>query len=568
MMGKQRVFTFLAISLLLALIQPAFSQQAVPPVAADDSVPTFAVTRTQTGGSPRLSVTAKPRSADLYLDGNYLGSGALNDYGVSAGVHTLLLRAPGYSDLTGRVTVPPETTVSVTASLRKAEGYLVVRALPQDAEVTITAAGNTPAAFATEAQAVPPSAPGPANGGTHQFLLPAGTYSVTTTAFGYAPAVQTVDVQDKHTVAVSATLSARPLHIEALTVTPSTFNPADPGRLGTTTIAFSVSAPGRGGWSVTAADGSVVRDGVIGPFAQSNQRVDWNGRTADGQPLEPGRYVISVTVTDSTGRQERDQTEVVLTASERTVGHNLYSGLSGLFYLPLPDTLPAGSYQVGSVFGAWRTDIYGPALLRIPMAVGARIGLPGSVEMSATFRADLTDQSDKSRVAGTLSAHYMAFHTDGTYSLRGAPAVSVTAQTKTDQGFSGPDTAASFPGVSLLFSLDWGGNLVRLGVTPEFHVGPTYPVYFETEPAAIWKYWLYWRGGIYVNHGAFSGGVSAVLRTEPNTVASPAYPLGLAGEFHWVVPRTYLLLSAVMSLEWHGGTHFTPLPFVGISFLY
>jgi len=524
--------------------------------------------RTQTGGSPRLSVTAEPRSVDLYLDGNYLGSGALNDYPVSAGLHTLLLRAPGYEDLTGRITVPPETTVTVTASLRKAEGYLVVRTLPHNAEVTVTAAGSTPAAFAHEAQIAPTSALRPAAGGTRQFLLPAGTYTVTTTAFGYQTTVQTVDVSDKQTVTVSATLSPQPLHIEALTVTPSTFNPADPGRMGTTAIVFSVTAQGNGRWSVTEADGRVIREDVIGPFTQSKQRVDWDGKTAGGQPLEPGRYVISVTVTDSAGRQESGQTEVVLTESERTVGHSLYSGLGGLFYLPLPETLPAGSYQVGSVSGAWHTDIYGPALLRIPMAVGARIGFPGPLEIAATLRADLTDQGDKSRVAGTLSAHYLVFHTDGKYPLRGAPAVSVTAQTKTDQGFSGPDTAASFPGVSLLFSLDWGGDLFRLGVAPEFHLGPTYPVYFETQPAAIWKYWLYWRGGIYVNHGAFSGGLSAVLRTEPNTVASPAYPLGLAGEFHWIVPHTYLLLSAVISLEWHGEKHFTPSPFVGISFLY
>ena len=71
------------------------------------------------GGSTAVNVSSNPASADVSLDGNFIGNSTAN-LKLAPGKHTIVVKMAGWKDWTRDINVQSGSEVQLTASLEKA----------------------------------------------------------------------------------------------------------------------------------------------------------------------------------------------------------------------------------------------------------------------------------------------------------------------------------------------------------------------------------------------------------------------------------------------------------------
>ncbi|MFH2116177.1 MAG: PEGA domain-containing protein, partial [Spirochaetota bacterium] len=102
---------------------------------ANTPLPELKVEATALGGSSALSIRSDVRGAEVWVDYIRRGTVPLDITGLTPGSHLLLLRMDGYYDNSMQLTLAPNTTTTVTASLRLKTGYVQLLTEPGDAVV-------------------------------------------------------------------------------------------------------------------------------------------------------------------------------------------------------------------------------------------------------------------------------------------------------------------------------------------------------------------------------------------------------------------------------------------------
>jgi hypothetical protein len=285
-------------------------------------------------------------------------------------------------------------------------------------------------------------------------------------------------------------------------------NPDNPGVLGSLEVSFSVSGPGTGEIAILDSDSRTVFSDSLPAFAAWDQSYRWNCLDSHGRPLPDGPYLFLVTGRGSSGEQDRSiEMPLRIDRSLRTAPRSLWSGGAGLLYAPSSESLPPGGLQVSLLAGVHSDGL----TFRSPAALGARIGLPGGVEIDAL--ADLIIKDSSTEFGGSLSARYSLSSPHGTFGFGSALRAGVSLQFDPPQDVLLSDTFANFSALSLGVPAELVFGPVHLLAAADIALSLWEPFGATTSPTLT--SWLYLRAGLLLDFGQVVSGVSASLRTAP-----------------------------------------------------
>ncbi len=461
-----------------ALVFLAYAALAARPLGAytPDPSPDIEVEDTQEEGTATLVLETNVTGADIYLNRVFLGRTPHRQKGVQPGIHVLRFELDGYRPRELVLDLKEKRAYIVKIQLVPRTGWLSIEVQPPDADVFLDGA--------------------PVRGSLVE--APAGTRAVRAYRFGYREALQTVYVPEDGVAAVRFVLEAAPFSLSELRIRRPSFNPANPGALGSAEIRFTVTSFGRAELEVRDSSGRTVAEIPVPPFTQSQQTAVWDGRDGTGRPLPDGEYSLTLKAhpegeasAPSTDSLER-RGSVRIDSSLLLAPKSLSGGLSGLALYPDPFTDPARILRFAAS--------YRPRFPRegrmegSAFALGAQAALGGRFEVSLQAALDPESSQDGSagigikgvffRSEGFASAAFLgAAFSSG--SISGEPA----SPSPLRAGLSAAlGTARLHGGAALEIELpSWEADSPRLGA----------------------------RAGFSWTNGRLSAGISASVHTEP-----------------------------------------------------
>ncbi len=482
-----------------------------------------------------ISVTSDPSNAEVYVNGQFQGFTPLTMENLDSGAYNIQIRKSGYYPVTRRIDISADTNVSIDATLSPVTGYLSIGTTPPDAEVYVD--GRRVHDIVVE--------------------LPIGIHRVRVARFAYRDFRTTVQIYANSTTAVTASLERAAFNLTDLSVGRRTFNPHNPGPLGTSVIQFRVSSYGHATVSIRRETSDTVKTFVIQSFHQWQQQVSWNGTDMDGKTVPDGTYLVSVSATPADGGPAQDLTTTVSVNSTISIRYrSMLSGAPGLAYSPIADTLPFGSLQVGTQFLAHTGyDAQNALVARVPLVFGLRYGLPSALEFDASAQGVLnTNQAlnDGSVSLGLRWRYASLSMGSGLVGIDSAVASRVTFLSS-----AATDTLTNFDGVSISAPVSFHIGPLGLGLSAEV-LASTYPVAPVVQsPAAGVYLWAYGRTGIYIDTPTVLAGVSAAVRSLPFLApVGTGYPdaratiggwvqlpMEVSAEAHFMIPGTSFVVS-------------------------
>jgi hypothetical protein len=460
----------------------------------------------ETDGSGLL-IRSEPSGARVYIDGIERGLTPLSISALSSGDYNIRLTKEGYESRRIKVRIRSSSRMMVSINLEESRGQVFLR--------VDRSPGSPPADKLPLNPAV--SVDGsPVLGRT--LSLPVGFRTIRVRSFGWEEAVRTVYVSSHEARLVEFALKPAVFRIASATARRPRFNPANPGSLGTTELAFEVSAAGQGRIIVEDAAGNTVFSQVLPSFTTWAQSVTWNGRTGDGRPLPDGTYRVSIEAEsipwdESEPAFQRAEVFAAIDASLRISPLALASGSSGLLLSPAPSVLPRGSFQINGTFLFGRPPLTGDPWRALPFSGAFRFSPLNRLEFAGTLNvtADLDAEEQAQAFQADWKASFLAAGGSVKWQVLSASEESPLALAAAlSYGWAEEGAQSPFgmdAGVKLLLPLSWRLN-------PAFSL--------ILAPALLWTGnegypseaipRLLLPGGVLFQHGFVSAGLS--LRSE------------------------------------------------------
>jgi hypothetical protein len=392
-----------------------------------------------------LAVASDPPGASVYLDGIKEGVTPLVLPLLPPASYSIRLSKEGYFDREMRVSLPREGRLALSLDMERASGKLTLRVrapgdkgLPLNPVVYVdgvrvggASAGGVSAGGAGGSVGGGVPAGGVSAGGVPApdptLLLDEGSHSLRVRAFGWEDVYSVVYVKAGETRVLEALLVPASFGIRAVRPGRRRFNPAGSGSLGSTTVAFEVSAPGRGTFFVLDSEGQTRFQKELGPFTSWSQSVSWDGRDQEGNILPDGNYTLKIEAAGETAAGAADaaegatdaavgvlsaEIEVALDTSVRIVPSQTGAAVSGLSWAPGAELNPRHSWQVeGSIlFGkpvreeAWRSLPFAIAFSASALErleIGAAVNMTPRLEGKALFSPGLSLKAGILRAEGS-----------------------------------------------------------------------------------------------------------------------------------------------------------------------
>ena len=504
-----------------------------------------------------LVVRSNPSGAKVFIDGIEWGITPLRMSDVRPGRYIVLVKKDGYNERWFRVMVRQGSVMDVSVELKESEGNILLKIerasgspgpekLPLNPEITGDGVSFPSAAL----------------------VLPTGFRNIVVRAFGWEEVSTTVYVETDSYKEVELNLKPAPFKVFNGSQTRSRFNPSNAGSLGTTSISFDVSAPGRGTFTVMDDGWNPVFVRPLAPFEAWSQSVVWDGRNSRGEVLPDGLYTlvlsaVSVPWDDSAPVEDGFVFKTELDSTRIIHPLSLASGKSGLLFAPLPSPLPTGSFQIeGNLLAGSPPESGGP-WTSLPFAAGFRFTPVRRLEVSAAL--NVIARFEGKAGAGISGGVKWAYLQSGDSAL--------------------PLSAAAG------FVFSWTG---KTGLTP-FGMASGFELYFPFKldlgsifsvalsPAALWTGdegfpWgpvprLLVSGGFMMKMTYFSAGLS--IRTEYNfhpenkSAGNSAWPPSIitGGEIRFFPPPSSFVFS-FMGGVWIRDNNFGGFGGIGIGMIY
>jgi hypothetical protein len=326
-----------------------------------------------------LIVRSNPSRATVYINGIERGLTPFFFETIAPGEYGIRLIKDGYGERRIWVRVPENSRLEVTLNLEEVLGLLSL-------DIQRKAGSPPPEKLALRPEI---SVDGESKNGS--FLsLPVGYRVVRVRAFGWEEAVQSVYIHKDFARRLKVEMQAAPFSMTGAELRRPRFNPANSGSLGTTEITFDVSAPGTGRIVIENQGGDTVFARDMAPFSTWSQSMVWNGRDGEGKPLPDGVYRVlalaeSAPADGSMPVERRAELTLYIDSSLKIFPLSPAALVSGLFFSPLPDSIPRGSFQIDGSLLFGRPAAAGEAWAALPFAIALRFSPLDSLEMTAAL---------------------------------------------------------------------------------------------------------------------------------------------------------------------------------------
>jgi len=491
----------------------------------------------ETPSTPKkgLKIVSTPTDAEVYLNGIYKGHTPLAIEELDKGTYKILVQKPGFHPFNAWIEYLGDPMVFVTA-LQEITGFLLVRVDPPSAAVH--AGDQRLSAGISE--------------------LRIGSYEITAREFGYEEFRTRVEILEGTRTEVSVDLVPSRFAVKDLALKRARVNPDNPGLLGVAEIAFRVTAAGTGELAVRDASSATVCRIPLDPFSTWDQEVIWNLTDSEGRRVADGSYVISLSAAGQDGESVSSSVTVSVDRSLVIAPRSLWSGSSGLLYAPSADCLPDGVFQGSLLLSANIAEI------RVPSQLAFRLGVSEDWELGAGIGLILGSSSLP--VLASLALRHTLVSPGSRFGFGAA------VETRLSWQFlATTDLFTDFSGLALEVPMQFTAGPCTLLAAAQVVVSPWKISYDSSTTTDIgFHSWMYLRGGILLDLGSVSAGVSLAVRSADFVSEGLAVglPFQAGAEAHWVVPGTHMFLSGVLMAEIESASSWYGLGGGGLGLLY
>jgi len=336
-----------------------------------------------------LTIYTNPAGADVIIDGMEMGRTPVSFNHLTQGIFHIRLKKEGYKDRVFTVTLFNTSRLVVSIVMEEERGFARIsiqrtpespQRLPLNPKLFL----NT---FTEEAAVT-------SIDGKTLLDLPAGFNTLIARSFGWVDESISILVKENSTTEAEIIMRPAQFNIINTSHTRRKFNPMNSSNLGVTEIRFDVTSPGSGSISILDDNGTVVFKRSLRNFDTWNQYVTWNGRDSLGNMLPEGKYTI---VLEASGLQEfsLEPVNIVSIKLETEINYSanifplsLESGISGLTFSPMPQVLPANSFQIDASFnfGSYNVpDNTQNTCLALPFVIDVRGAPINRMELAASL---------------------------------------------------------------------------------------------------------------------------------------------------------------------------------------
>jgi hypothetical protein len=499
-----------------------------------------------------LIVRSEPSRATVYINGIERGFTPFTFETIAPGEYGIRLTKDGYGERWIWVRIREDSRLEVTLNLEAILGVLTL-------DIQRKAGSPPPERLALKPEII---VDGESKNSAVLFL-PVGYRTVRVRAFGWEESVHSVYIHQNFSQALKVELQAAPFRMTGVELRRSRFNPANSGSLGTTEIVFNVSAPGMGRIVIENQKGDTVFARDVGPFAAWSQSVAWDGRDREGKPLPDGVYRVLALAESlaADGADPVDQRAEMIVHIDSSL--NIYplsssALVSGLFFSPLPDAIPRGSFQIDGSLLFGRAAAAGAAWSALPFAAALRFSPAENLELAAAL--NVTPSFDGAAVGALGGSLKWAFAAPGTGDGPGAAAALSYAWAPA--GTLTPFGAAIGVAFSLPLSWRWGDLALALSPGALWTGEDGYPA--EAVPRLLIS------GGLLFRRPTLTAGLSlqSRLRIAPTDREEPGFgPLMAAGELRFFPPPSNMVFS-LMGGAWTDNGRRGGFGGIGIGLIY
>jgi hypothetical protein len=471
-----------------------------------------------------LLVRSEPSRATVYINGIERGLTPFTFETIAPGEYGVRLAKEGYGERWIWVSVRENSRLEVTLKLEAILGVLTL-------DIQRKAGSPPPDRLALRPEIM---VDGELKNNTI-LSLPVGYRVVRVRAFGWEETVHSVYIHRDFSQKLTVEMQAAPFRMTGAELRRSRFNPANSGSLGTTEISFNVSAPGKGRIVIENQRGDTVFARDLAPFTTWSQSLVWNGRDGEGKPLPDGAYRVlalaeSLPADGSALVEQRAEMTVNIDSSLNIYPLSASALVSGLFFSPLPESIPRGSLQLDGTLLFGSAVAAGTAWNALPFATALRVSPVENFELAAAL--NITPYFDAGAVSAFGGSLKWAFAKHGT----GPAAAATLSYAWASRGTLTPFGAAV--GLALSLPLSWRlREDLSLALSPGvFWTGEEgYPA--ETLPRLLLS------GGLLVRRPALTAGLSLQSRFAIAGEDPGPGPFMAAAELRFFPPPSYMVFS-------------------------
>lgn len=492
---------------------------SLPALIALETIPQDSYIETDGNG---LTVNSIPSGSKVYIDGILRGITPLSLPSLAPGKYQLVLVKEGYETRTVLVTMTSGKHLDLTLVLTIATGQLLI---------------NLERA---------PGAPGPEKlplkaelfvddikTDTAYLKLPVGLHRIRVEAFGWETAEKTVMVFQDMTSIFTVSLQPASFRVSGFRSERERLNPHNPGLLGATDIAFSVTAAGKGRLTIYDSKNNPVYVYELGPFTRANQRWTWKGTDEKGNILGDGTYTVVLTATsipyDTSEPLQIDERIFINIDSSLVIRPwSIGTGGSGLLYLSIPETLAPLSFQMDTRLALGFPYGAGSAFSSVPFSFGMRFAPADRWELALSGEFDASREPLANQFTLALRKTLLS------------PSQGVPLAVGADLSWTLAEVSSSLDPTYISWSGSQGGP--RLGLSFLLPLGDSFGA--GLSPALVWPMDMHsfssspipdveLGAGITGAGKTITGGLSAKMLWETASYGYRAGPIMGAAELHW-----------------------------------
>jgi hypothetical protein len=314
-----------------------FGLLAVSPAFADEvEVRSFSVSGNQVSS---ISINSQVPQVYVSLNGTYLGTTPLTLKNLTPGTYRLLLQKKGYRNRELSVEVELGKEKNFYFDMERITGSVDLKVTPAASLVFIDGVQINKELLETSDD---PS-------GEYSLRLAVGEHIAEVKLFGYADEKIALTIVEGIVIAASRALQPASFSLASFSVNPQTFNPDNPGNLGTCDIRFNVTSFGRAEIIVTGESGQTIKTFTVSQFSVWEQSVQWDGRSESGERAPDGVYTVTVT---AQGSDKKPHTRSATISVDSTLLFRIAQITpmgSGAAMMPFAYTLPKDTRAAGFI---------------------------------------------------------------------------------------------------------------------------------------------------------------------------------------------------------------------------